>query len=336
MVDRSFLYNIIYAFAARDGRDVRLFGDGYALSCEAFERSLPGPGFPELWFEIPLAGRPWFDLHALASHETIGSQTTFSAHETGGFPELFSWFARQGREARQLALSWDVSSGDITYRAAQLLVRDWEGATTSAFLKEAGRADAVPAYRAFLDRLPEGWFACYTGVFPARPNMNIRVECIPKTEQQLAYANDPASLEAHLRQVGLPTLGDTLVERCQILAQSPFQLEFQFDVEADGTAGPTIGVSVRFAATQGRGPYEAYDPEGAGGDLMQKVEAWGLADDRWKLLHDASFAKRLNTGGTAMLLYNYLAFLKLRWRDGLPLDAKAYYMAGLQSPTASC
>ena len=253
MLDRPFLYNIIYALAASGGRDARLFGDGFALSQEAFERSLPGSGFPELWFELPLAGRPWFDLHALASHETIGSHTTFSSHETGGYPELFSWFARQGREARQLALSWDVSSGGIAHPAVQLLVGDRVSATTCAFLEKAGRSDAVPAYRAFLDRLPNGWFACYTGVFPARPDMNLRVECIPRPEQQQAYANDPALLEAHLQQVGLPVLGDTLVERCQLLAQTPFQLEFQFDVEVDGTAGPTIGVSVRFAAPQGMG-----------------------------------------------------------------------------------
>lgn len=332
MLDRLFLYNIIYALAAKDGRDARLFGDGFSLSREAFERSLPGSGFPELWFELPLAGDPWFDLHALASHETIGPHTTFSAHETGGYPELFSWFARQGQDARQLALSWDVSSGDISYPAVQLLVRGWDSTTTCAFLEEAGRSDAVPSYRAFLDRIPEGWFACYTGVFPARPDMNIRVECIPRSEQQLAYANDPALLEAHLQRVGLPVLGDTLVERCQVLAQSPFQLEFQFDVEADGTAGPTIGVSVRFDGPQGLGPYEAYDPTGAGGDLMRRVEAWGLADERWNLLYDAFFAKRLKNNGAETLLYNYLAFLKLRWRDGLPLDAKVYYVAGLQNP----
>ena len=330
MLDRPFLYNIIYALAASGGRDARLFGDGFALSQEAFERSLPGSGFPELWFELPLAGRPWFDLHALASHETIGSHTTFSSHETGGYPELFSWFARQGREARQLALSWDVSSGDIAHPAVQLLVGDRVSATTCAFLEKAGRSDAVPAYRAFLDRLPNGWFACYTGVFPARPDMNLRVECIPRPEQQQAYANDPALLEAHLQQVGLPVLGDTLVERCQLLAQTPFQLEFQFDVEADGMAGPTIGVSVRFAGPQGMGPYDPFDPEGAGGDLMRRIEAWGLADDRWKLLYDASFAKGLKNNGVGSLLYNYLAFLKLRWRDGLPLDAKVYYLAGLQ------
>ena len=331
MLDRSFVYNIIYALAARDGRGERLFGDGFALSCEAFERSLPGGGFPELWFEMPLLGDPWFDLHALASHETIGSRTTFSEHETGGYPELFSWFVQQGPEARQLALSWDVSSGDITHPAAQLLVRSPKPDTTCSFLEAAGRADAAPSYRAFLDRLPEGWFACYTGVFPAREGMNLRVECIPPYRQQQAYAEDPALLASHLRQMGLTELGSNLVERCQLMASSAFQLEFQFDVDVDGCAGPTFAASVRFGSPDGSSGYELYDPEGAGGELMRQVEAWGLADDRWRLLHGASFAKRMTLGDASALLYNYLAFLKLRWREGEPVDAKVYYMAGVQA-----
>ena len=70
---------------------------------------------------------------------------------------------------------------------------------------------------------------------------------------------------------------------------------------------------------------------GAAGELMSQVEAWGLADERWKLLADTAFAMRVKAADESALLYCYPAFLKLRWRDGEPLDAKAYLIAGIRS-----
>ena len=63
---------------------------------------------------------------------------------------------------------------------------------------------------------------------------------------------------------------------------------------------------------------------------MRKVESWGLADERWRLLEEAIFANRLSKGGESHSLYCYPAFGTLRWRDGEPLDAKAYLIAGAQ------
>ena len=62
---------------------------------------------------------------------------------------------------------------------------------------------------------------------------------------------------------------------------------------------------------------------------MEQVEAWGLADERWRLLAETAYAKRISKEDAACLLYCYPAFLKLRWRDGVPLAAKAYLIAGI-------
>ena len=186
------------------------------------------------------------------------------------------------------------------------------------------------AYRAFGKALPEGWFACYTGVFPQRREPFLRVECIPRPDQQRAYAADPCALVGHLRQVGLSELDDTLLSRCQVLAAAPFQLEFQFDVTPESTPGPTFSASVRFAAPSEAGLWEAFDADGAAGKLMEQVEEWGLADDRWRLLPQTAFAKRVTAAGTSGLLWCYPAFIKLRWRGGVPVDAKAYLVAGAQ------
>ena len=330
-MDSRMLYNIIYALAARDGREAVLFDSNYAaLAREAFAKSLAGNYFPELWFEFPLKGDPWLDLHALVAREDLNPQMVFDPNTCGGVPDVFAWFAKQDYSARQLALSWDTSSGDTCDPAVQLLRRADNTRLTCDFLVAAQRSDAVAAYEAFEGRLPESWFACYTGVFPKRSTPFLRVECIPDEERQKAYADDPQLLADDLRQVGLADLGSTLVPRCQAFAATPFHLEFQFDVTPEGTAGPTFSASLRFASFSEEGPWEPYDTNGAAGDLMRLVETWGLSDDRWRLIEDTMFSKRVHFGEEEKMLYCLPTFLKLRWRDGEPLDAKFYLIAGLQ------
>ena len=329
MVDRSMVYNIIYALAAKDGREKALFGDSAPHAITAFEHSLAGSGFPELWFEIPLTGEPWFDLHVLTESKDAEPGMAFSPEMCGGNPKVFEWFAAQKGAVRQLALSWDTGSGDSSTPAVQLLVSGPDPQVTCDFLAVAGRLDAMAAYRAFRDRLPAGWFACYTGTFPARPKHNLRVECIPGHDLQQAYANDASLLAEHLKQVGLQDLGDTLVPRCQELARTPFHIEFQFDVDERGYADTTFGASLRFAAPPGDGEWRPFDPDGEAGELMRRIEEWGLADSRWRPLADTAYATRVAHGGHSALLYCYPAFVKLRWRKASPLDAKAYIIAGV-------
>ena len=326
-MDQTMLYNLIYALAARDGREEALFGHSAPLALEAFGHSLAGSAFPELWFEIPLAADPWFDFHALTSRGTVESLDGLPASTHGAF----RWFAEQGKNVRQLALSWDTGSGNPEDPAIQLLVAQDDPETTCAFLEAAGKADAAPAFRAFRKRLPQGWFACYMGVFPQRPEFNLRVECIPDPELQRAYAKDPDLLRSHLESVGISSFGDTVIPRCQLMCSMPFQFEFQFDVDESGLASSTLGASSRFACPPGEDDWAYFDTSGSAGDLMRRVEEWGLADSRWSLLGDTAFATRATQNGKSTTLYCYPAFLKLRWRDGEPLDAKAYLIAGVQT-----
>ena len=330
MMDRVKLFEILYALAARNGRDKALFGTCVPAAREAFIRSLIGNGFPELWFEVPLAGDPWFDFHALTSHEEISADDDLPETLVDGGRAAFAWFGQQRDVVRQLALSWDTGKGVAELPAVQLLVRKDDAQVTCGFLEAVGRPDAKEAYRIFHSSLPDGWFACYAGVFPARLGHNLRVECIPTYGLQQMYADDPALLKKHLNQVGLTGLGETIVDRCQLLAQMPFRLEFQFDVEPDGRVGTTFGASVRFAQPPRTGGWEGFAVDGSAGTLMRQVESWGLADERWRLLEETIFAMRVSRGEESRVAYCYPAFCKLRWREGEPVDAKAYLIAGIQ------
>ena len=329
-MDDRMLYELLYALAATNGREQALFGPCAPAAREAFARSRAGSAFPEIWFEVPLLGAPRFDLHALTARDALSPETVYTPETTGGFPETFRWFANQGENVRQLALSWDLRPGEAPTAAIQLLVGGTDPDTVTGFLKAAGREDAEDRYRAFAKRLPEGWLACYYGVFPGRPGSSLRVECFLARRLQAAYAEDPELLRRHLEQVGVGDFGDTLLPRCQSLANTPFRLEFQFDVEEDGGAGPVVGASLRFTCPPGEGGCAFFDPSGDAGKLMDKVCQWRLADSRWRMLGDTMFARRVKRGEESCLLYCFTAFVKLRWRDGVPLDAKAYLVAGVR------
>ncbi len=330
MSDRAMLYSIIYALVALDGRAETLFGDGASLAYEAFTRSGMGKKFPELWFELPLLGRPWFDLHVLVAQGDFEPGTTFTPETSGNNPEAFAWFANQKNYVRQLALSWDVSSGDIEQPAVQLLLRTNSAQTTCGFLSAVGRDDATDSYRAFLKKLPPDWFACYTGVFPRRTVPFLRIECTINRSIQDAYAKDISILEKHLRQVGLTNLDGTILPWCHVLAKSSFDLEFQFDVDPTGCASTTFSASVRFQAPIEESATKSFDPYGEAGKLMKRIEQWGLADDRWQLLSDTIVSQKVTRKGKSSSLYCYPAFIKLRWKNGEPLDAKTYLIAGAQ------
>ena len=62
--------------------------------------------------------------------------------------------------------------------------------------------------------------------------------------------------------------------------------------------------------------------------LMTKLEQMGLVDDRWKELAKVTFARKLKLSEMVCRFFAAPAFVKLRWRDGRLLDAKAYIIAG--------
>lgn len=326
-MDRMRLYDIAYALAARDGREAALFGNCAPAAREAFARSLTNGAFPELWFEAPLVGEPWLDFHALTSYEDVaGKQPAFAGHG-GVYADALTWFSEQEpKTVRQLALSYDTSADDVSNPAVQLLVSTKGTGAPVGFLETVGHADAGSAFRAFVDRIPREWFACYVGVFPRRSGADadrwVRIECIVSDELQHVYANDGAVLREHLAQVGLGGLDGSTIAGIQTLAQSPFALELQFNVGTNGVTSPVLAASVRFQ------PFDWSDPSRREiiAALMRRVQDGGLADERWKLFAGTVFAKQVQHGGEIASLSCFPAFVKLRWREGAPPDAKSYLM----------
>ncbi|SEH33074.1 hypothetical protein [Selenomonas sp. KH1T6] len=327
-LEREDIYEMIYALLTAKGREDALFGSQKEAARRAFGSSLVGTAFPELWFEVPLWGKPWFDLHVLTARESLKADEVAGSSLPEEVKPLFRWFA--GAEAvRKLALSWDVGKDDNPSPAVQLLVKNMPPSET--FLTLAGGTSAAGAYRAFRQRAPQGWFTCYTGVFPGRKANFVRTENIPVEPLQEAYRAEPDLLGEHLCGVGVPAeVAVEVAARCRELIVPPFVPEFQFDVRPDGTVGETFAVSVYFCLPPGTAESPPLRLDNGGGEMMRRVQAWGLADDRWQRLVEMAHLRRLPGWLPNSVIFCYPAFLKLRWQKGVFLDAKAYIEAGVK------
>ena len=330
-MDHRKIYSIIYALAALDGREATLFGNCGPYAEEAFSRSLAGEAFPEIWFEIPLAGEPWLDFHSLVSYEDIAGTNAAFSGQGGVYADAIAWFAAQRpRAVRQLALSYDTHTGDIEYPAVQVLVTGRDPSVPLGFLEAVGRQDATESFRTFASTMPNEWFACYVGAFPRRQGAGappwVRVECIVGDVLQQAYVDDPATLREHLARVGIETIDEDALSNILMLASSPFPLEFQFNIGPEGKALPVVSASVRFDAKDWADEARC----GAIADLMRDVQGTGLVDSRWMSLAGTVFSKSLSRDDESVTFSCFPAFLKLRWREGKPSDAKAYLIAFTQ------
>ena len=321
----TLIYNLIYS-SVTTGEDDVLFGKRNGMDIEVFAKSFAGNDFPEVWFEIPLAGDPWYDLHILTSKRALADHK--KCYDGICYPHLFKWFAKSSG-VRQLALSYDLSKGVYDTPAAQLLVSKDDPSTGCDFLSEAGNPDAAEAYKRFADRLPKNWFACYVGTFPGRDDVNLRVECIPDERSQAEYCVNRELLRADLAQVGFE-ISDEMLNIIMLMARQPVGLEFQFNVEESGYASPILGASLRFQAPDTNGSSSAFLQQNENvASLMGELEHIGLVDNRWHVLSGRSFAKRLSKGDESICFAGFPAFIKIRLKPDEPIDAKAYIVSNV-------
>lgn len=332
MLDHAAIYDALYLLAAADGREDALFGDCQPLAREAFSRSLIGDEFPIIWFEVPLAGAPRFDLHLAASRSALVPGAEFAPGAGGGYEGLFRWYAEEEPGGAGLAFAYDVSEGRIDAPAVHVNVNGAPLSSMDRFFDLSAGGDAAERYRAFKTRLPRGWRVWYAGFHPGRPSTPVRVDCFVDDRLKAAYASAPSLFEAHLRECGFTAASAALRNLAGLVTASPFALELQFDVLPDGSVGPTIGVSAGFGTIPTSELRTLFAEGGGAATLIAQIERRGLADARWRLISHASFAKLVETGDGPLVLLCTPTFVKLRMRDGKPLDAKAYLQASAHGP----
>ena len=330
MLDSLTMYDILYGLASADGREEALFGSCAPLAREAFSRSLIGEDVPIIWFELPLAGQPRFDLHVAMSRKALRKGVSFLPGSGNGYDRLFRWYAEDERGGGGLAFAYDVSEGRIDAPAVHVNVNNAPLSDMGRFFDISAGEGAAELYGVFAGRLPHGWRVWYAGVHPGRPGSHLRVDCFVDRGLRDAYAEKPDLLEHDLRTVGFEAASPALYDLAAPILESPFGLELQFDVMRDGGVGSTVGLSAGFRARSASSVRTLFADGGAAAAFMEKVEQLGLADKRWHLIADASFTKLIEVEKSPAIISCVPTFVKLRLRDGRPLDAKAYMQAEMQ------
>lgn len=313
--------------ASGDGRREALFGNSLDLVPSVYERTLIGDGYPTAYLEFPLLGEPRLDM--LSVHGYVEPDARLAPGAGYGYEAMFDWFKGVCTPSGSVScgLELDLSTGE-TETAGVYLQQRKRTDLVAPFLDSVGEAKRTQTYLDSLARMPEGWPPAYVGLFPGRPGTPMRIGGYMDNSELARCVEEPAHLGACFRQIGFTAFDGPMLERCsQFMGLAP-EIDFQFDIMPDGSLGDTFGLSLSFNETK---PYEAREcmESGYGAALMEALQAWGLADDRWKLIAGAAFARHVGyerddgTEGRFALCIRF-NYAKVKFRGCEPQPAKFY------------
>lgn len=325
VLTRGELFDALYATASADGRGAALFGGGGAEARAFFDRVLWGDGFPDMYLEFPLKGEPALDL--LAIYERLTEGSSFASGSGYGYQELFAWFSHVDAPEASIGLELDLSQGMADQAGAYLQHRGDLGLARD-FLGHVGAAERAAAYEAQARRMPHGWDAAYVGLFPARAGSPVRLGGYLSEPSRRRCSQDPAFLGSRFDLIGFEAYDQSMLERCALLMGMVPAVDFQFDLTAEGSLGPTFGLSLSFSRLAMR-EVEACFRDGYAAQVMGTLEGWGLADGRWRLIAGAPLARLVEYEDERgqerrTLVCVRLNYAKVKFVDAVPRTAKFY------------
>lgn len=320
-------FDAMYTIAADNGRGEALFGDSMWLAHAAYERTLIGDGYPSAYLEFPLMGEPCIDI--LSVHSDVKPGDRFAPGAGFGHQAMYDWFANTHEERDHIScgLELDLSCGETETAGVYLQQRE-HTRYVEPFLASVGEQERAKSYLTVMERMPEGWPPSYVGLFPGRSGTPLRIGGYLHTETSKRCGEDPAYLVACFDKIGFSHYNADMLERCATFMRLAPSVDFQFDIMVDGSLGPTFGLSLSFNETMPREAQECMK-SGYGSKIMRLFEEWGLADERWRLIADAAFARHVaftrddgSEGRFALAIrFNYA---KVKFVHGEPTAAKFY------------
>ena len=221
----------------------------------------------------------------------------------------------------------DTASGE-TERAGVYLQQRTRHELVAPFLESVDESARTKSYLDALARMPEGWPPAYVGLFPGRPGTPLRIGGYLGRDELCHCAEDPAHLAECFRQAGFSAFDANMLRRCCEFMELAPSADFQFDIMPDGSLGDTFGLSLSFNETRPRQARECME-SGYGGAIMELLQGWGLADDRWKLIAGTAFARHVGyeredgTEGRFALAIRF-NYAKVKFTACEPRPAKFY------------
>ena len=336
-IEYGALYWMAYLMLSADGGE-GLFGsptgrededaegaqpDCAQLAFDAFLSCEVGDTMPILYFEVPLLGEPRFDLQVCIDRASLSKGAKLPESAPAHLQGAIDWLLQDGNGSTGVDFAFDVSAGDIRSPQVIAFTNGCETCDLESFFACAGDASAAGRYDDAQTRAPEGWNSWYTGLIPQRQGRPVRLDYFVDRDKAARYRQDIGLLAADLRQMGYNASGFEL-ERCADLLAYPFGLNIQLDVLEDGSMGPVLGYNAAFGGLPAS-VARASATDGALAGIMQLVEDWGLADERWRLLAGCCIGRRIGLpDGDSITVRSTPTFLKVRMTPEGLVDAKVY------------
>lgn len=328
-------FEVLCLQAAADGRGPILFGDSVPRAREALRPFFVGCKFPSVYLEFPLKGDPFLDVTLLYGELEPG--TRIDSPAAADTDRLLDWFSEAYEEQDHTCIGFELDTGNPELPTAAVHFQPRSRTDlVEPFCEAIGEPERAALYLDLVERMPKGWPLSFFGLFRGRPGFPLRV-CgyLSATERELC-ASDMNHLAGVFDEIGFSAYDEgMLAQVSDLIAMSSSGLDFQFDIYPDGHLGDILGIDTQFAVEQPQAVRASME-NGLGFRIMNLLESWGAADERWKLIADAAFARslpvELEDGTSDMFSFALMpGWVKARWCGGVLQPSKFYFLgkAGL-------
>ena len=330
VISHADAYQVLLLQAADDGRGPVLFGESFARAREVAQPFMVGETFPSVYLEHPLLGDPFLDVTVLFGKLEPG--TSIDSPLAPDCEEMLEWHARAISEADNICCGFELDTKDPSLPVAAVHCQPRAHIElVEPFCEAVGEPERAAIYLSMSERMPKEWPLSFFGMFRGRPGSPLRV-CGYLSNEEVGACAVPTHLAERFREIGFSAYDDAMLEQvASLMAAAPGTVDFQLDVMSDGTLGPTFAIDVQFEIAQPEAVCAAFT-DGPAARVMEFLENCGVADERWHLVSEASFARSIfaedANGKVGRYSFTLMPqWVKARWTNGVMQPAKHYFLA---------
>ncbi len=326
-IDNKTAFRLLLISAASGGRDKLLFGD----SPDRVKKIIPGflgkGAFPDVYLECPLFGTPFLDIFLTAVVEEPYEESYITSPLAEDSEAVVRYIRDAHRKYPEVSGGFEIDTGsNEPGRAGVLFEPRSHTELARGFCEAIGEPLYGKLYEEMALRLESSWQPSYFGLFRGREGLPLRIGGYLGQEETAPCAEDPERIVSAFKAAGFTAYDDRMIGQIRdIMALSPTDVEFQFDILPDGATGDIFSLSTFFAIEQPKAVRASF-LEGPGAGYMDQLKKWNIADDRWEKSLDIIFAGALPLGDVNISFSIFPQWIKVRWNKKKLVPAKLYLL----------
>ena len=327
------LYEKIWERMSADGRGDRLFGAGFSHAYDALKNFSAPDAEPPGLIEIPLTGKPGYDILVGPMNEKCSPKVSEEAAEFNEYAvKAVRWQKEHPEFGSDLYFELDGSAAKGT--AAGVLLKHYGNLdAVKSFLQAMGKEKYEKTYLDVCSRLPKGWEPWYLMFFFGRNEEAVKLEVFPADKVITRWREKGSVAEefkAGFDAIGFKYYNEQMLDEAQKLIDISDDVSFQFDIYPDGSYKPVFGMPIMFEHLT-PGFSKQFEKDGKIGKVFESFKEFGIADERADLIKDACFTGKtdfkLSDDETTRLIMLCLPdTIKVKWNDGKMMLGKFYFM----------